>query len=164
MTTRLVQRTLVACAAGQAARRLDDFFRSHKHEDGAAYLPLWIDVRLPGLPAPMHVERGVSVTIEPAHRSGDMTPRYRVRWAPSEPGPFPLFSGELRVENAEDYDAFWLCLDGTYEPPLGLVGAAFDAIVGFRIAASCARNLLAQIADAIEAEFAADEARKVTTA
>ena len=89
-----------------------------------------------------------------------MTPRYAVAWAPEEPGPFPLFAGELRVENAEDYDAFWLVLRGSYEPPLGLVGAAFDAIVGSRIAAICARNLLTEIADNIETEFAADEARK----
>ena len=89
-----------------------------------------------------------------------MTPRYSVAWAPEDPGPFPLFAGELRVENAEDYDAFWLVLEGSYEPPLGLVGAAFDRIAGARIAAICARNLLARIADEIETEFTEDEARK----
>ena len=85
-----------------------------------------------------------------SRHAGDMTPRYAVAWAPEEPGPFPLFAGELQVENAEDYDAFWLVLRGAYEPPLGLVGAAFDYIVGSRIAATCARNLLTEIAESIE--------------
>ena len=82
----------------------------------------------------------------------------------SEPGPFPLFAGELQVENAEDYDAFWLVLDGSYEPPFGIAGAAFDRIVGVRIATICARNLLAHIAETIESHYGADEARKAASA
>jgi hypothetical protein len=163
MTSKIAQRTLVQCPAGQAAARLKEFFRAHGNPDGdTAQLPLWIDAGIPGLPAPLHLERDVIVTLRVNHKPGDMTPRYSVQWAPAEPGPFPLFAGELHVENDEDYDAFWLVLEGTYEPPLGLAGAAFDAILGSRIAAVCARNLLASIAAAVEAEYAAQEARKAT--
>jgi hypothetical protein len=163
MTTRIAQRTLVQCPLAQAAHRLTGFFRAHGNAAGdTARLSLGIDARVAGLPVPLHLERAVIVTLRPAHRAADMTPRYTVAWAPEEPGPFPLFAGELRVDGAEDYDAFWLVLEGSYEPPLGLVGAAFDAILGARIASTCARNLLAQIAESVEAAFAADEARKVT--
>jgi hypothetical protein len=165
MTSKIAQRTLVQCPSAQAARRLGDFFRAHGNPDGdTARLPLWTEVAVPGLPTPLHLERNVVATLQAQHRPGDMTPRYHVQWAPAEPGPFPLFAGELHVENDEDYDAFWLALKGTYEPPMGLVGAAFDAIVGSRIAAVCARNLLARIAEAIETEYGADEARKATIA
>ena len=161
MATKIVQQTLVQCPPSQAASRLRRFVAAHGNPDGdTARIVLGLDASLLGLPAPLRLERSVIVTIHGDHRSGDMTPRYAVAWAPEEPGPFPLFAGELQVENAEDYDAFWLVLRGTYEPPLGLVGAAFDYIVGSRIAAICARNLLGEIADSIESEFAADEARK----
>ena len=51
-------------------------------------------------------------------------------------------------------------LNGSYEPPLGAVGAAFDAVVGHKIAENTARNLLAVIADSIEADFVAVEESK----
>ena len=109
----------------------------------------------------MHIARNVIVTIRPDHKPADMSPRYQVAWEPEGAGLFPLFAGELNVESDDDYDAFWLALRGTYEPPLGLVGAAFDMVVGTHVAAVCARNLLATIAQSIEAAFVADEARKV---
>jgi hypothetical protein len=164
MSSKIAQRTLVQCPPAQASRRLHDFFRTHGSRDGdIARLPLWIEVTVPGL-TPLRLDRDVIVTLQAGHRQGDMTPRYHIQWAPAKPGPFPLFAGEMRVENDEDYHAFWLVLKGTYEPPLGLVGAAFDSIVGSRIAAVCARNLLTRIAEAIETEYVADEARKATTA
>ena len=163
MSTRIAQRTLVHCPPAQAAQRLSAYVREHGAADaGTAKLPLFVEAGIPGLPAPLRFERSVVVTLQPHHLSGDMTPRYSVQWAPAEPGPFPLFAGELRVENDEDYHAFYLVLEGSYEPPLGLVGAGFDVIVGSRIAALCARNLLAAIADAIESAFAHDEAQKAT--
>jgi hypothetical protein len=54
-------------------------------------------------------------------------------------------------------------LNGSYEPPLGPVGAAFDAVVGHKIAENTARNLLAMIADSIEADFVAIEETKAET-
>jgi hypothetical protein len=165
MTSKIAQRTLVQCPSAQAAARLGDFFRAHGNPDGdTAQLPLSIEVAVPGLPTPLHLERNVVVTLQAQRRPGDMTPCYHVQWASAQPGPFPLFAGELHVENDEGYDAFWLLIKGSYEPPLGLAGAAFDVIVGSRIAAVCARNLLTRIAESIETEFSAQEARKATVA
>jgi hypothetical protein len=161
MSTRISQRTLVTCPPAQSAHRLRDFFREHGKGDGdTAKLPLFLEIGVPGIRETLRLERSVIVTLQSAHLAGDMESRYRVQWAPEKPGPFPLFSGELRVEGDEDYNAFYLVLEGSYEPPLGLIGAGFDAVVGARIAAACARNLLSQIADSIEDNFAIDEARK----
>jgi hypothetical protein len=78
-----------------------------------------------------------------------MAPSYHVGWAPAQRGPFPLVDGSLQVERTVDYDAFYLVLQGSYQPSLGIVGAAFDAIVGARIASLCSRNLFALIAEGI---------------
>jgi hypothetical protein len=86
-----------------------------------------------------------------------------VTWAPERSGPYPTFTGDLAIESADDYNSFYLVLNGTYEPPLGAVGAAFDAVVGHRIAENTARNLLAVIADSIEADFVAVEETKAQT-
>jgi hypothetical protein len=161
MATRITQRTLVRCPSAQSAKRLADVFREHGNDAGdTAKLSLFLELSVPGLTEPLRLKRAVIVTLQPHHVKGDMEPRYRVQWAPAEPGPFPLFAGELRVEGDVDYNSFFLALDGSYEPPLGLIGAGFDVIVGSRVAAVCARNLLALIAENIESAFAADEARK----
>jgi hypothetical protein len=123
---------------------------------------LFLDLNVPGVSAPLRVKRAVIVTLQLHQLQGDMEPRYLVQWAPAEPGPFPLFAGELRLEGDEDYDSFNLVLDGSYEPPLGLVGAGFDAIVGSHIAGICARNLLSTLAERIERAFALDETRKAS--
>jgi hypothetical protein len=38
-----------------------------------------------------------------------------------------------------------LDLDGTYEPPLGLAGLAFDAVLGHRLAVAAVRQLLSDL-------------------
>ena len=162
MKSKIAQKTRVQCPLPQAAQRLRAFFAAHGNRDGdVALLPLSIDVTFPALDVPMRIARNVIVTITPDHKPADMVPRYHVAWEPEGAGLFPLFAGELNVESDDDYDAFWLTLLGTYKPPLGLVGAAFDVVVGSHIAAICARNFLATIAESIEAAFVADEANKV---
>ena len=100
------------------------------------------------------------VSLEPAHRPEDMTPRYRVHWEAEGGGHFPIFDGELTVGADDDYDAFWLLLDGAYAPPGGVAGQLFDAVVGHRIAATSARGLLTEIRLEIEALFTAQERAK----
>ncbi|MEO7202908.1 MAG: hypothetical protein ABI431_08570 [Candidatus Tumulicola sp.] len=155
------QNTEVHCPLFQASDRLAEVFRAHGNAEGdSAHLTLWVDASIPGMPTPIRLERSVIVTIERLHLVGEMVPTYTVRWGPTEPGPFPTFTGTLHVDADDDYDTFSLRLDGAYEPPLGLIGAAFDGIIGGRIAAMCSRNLLSLIAGEIEANYAKDEAEK----
>jgi hypothetical protein len=83
-----------------------------------------------------------------------------VHWEPAGGGLYPTFDGTLTVRADENYESSLLELRGRYDPPLGLVGEAFDAIAGSRIAAATARELLRTIAERIEDRFAADEAAK----
>lgn len=55
----------------------------------------------------------------------------------------------IAIQNGDDYDLSPFILKGTYQPPLGVFGAAFDAVVGHRIAQMTARSLIATIADSI---------------
>ena len=106
------------------------------------------------------VAQAALITVDPAHRPEDMTPRYKVRWEAEAGGPYPVFDGELTIGSDVDYNAFWLVLDGDYAPPGGIAGQVFDAVIGRRIATACARGLLAEMRGDIEARFTAQEQAK----
>ena len=140
--SQLEERSSVACPLAQAAMRLKYFFHEHATaEANAAKLTLGINVKVAGLPVPLTLQRSVIATIQPHHLPADMTPRYRVGWAPESPGPFPLFAGELVVESGDDYEMFTLRLSGAYTPPLGLFGKGFDVAVGNRLAHASALRI-----------------------
>lgn len=100
------------------------------------------------------------VTLTPAHRPEDMTPRYHVHWEAEGGGPYPVYDGELHIGADNDYNAFWLVLEGSYAPPGGPAGLLFDVVVGRGIAAASARGLLADIRTVIESFFATQEHAK----
>ena len=85
-----------------------------------------------------------------------------MHWEPEAPGPYPVFDGELSVASDEDYNAFWLVLDGSYKPPGGLAGGLFDALVGHRIAETVTHELFDTLRDAIEGYFGEEERGKQT--
>jgi hypothetical protein len=71
---------------------------------------------------------------------------WNVRWTPEGGGPYPDFTGELTVRQDGAKGPF-LELEGSYEPPLGYAGAAFDMLAGSRIAAATAQAVLRLIVD-----------------
>jgi hypothetical protein len=75
-----------------------------------------------------------------------------IAWKPHDGGPYPIFRGTLSVEDVGG-NFSRLDLDGAYDPPLGIVGAAFDAVVGHRIAVAGARQLLEEIKNGMELAF-----------
>lgn len=104
-----------------------------------------------GVPSDVGLEREVVarflVGYDPLHLSKPMS----VDWEPSGGGPFPHFTGTLTINEDEDYGSCVISLFGSYEPPLGIVGRGFDAVVGNRIALATARRLLEEIRDGMEA-------------
>jgi hypothetical protein len=157
MTTLHLSRP-VACVVGQAPQYLDRFFAEHAKGD-AAVLALRAPFVIPGLPE-MTLTRDSVVRIARANHRGEMIARYDVSWQPSGGGPFPSFTGSLSIPNAEDYENCFLQLDGSYEPPLGKLGAAFDAVVGHAVAESTGRDLLERIGTYLEQSCRATEAAK----
>ena len=159
--TKLSERTLMDAPLAQAAARVTSFFNLHtKQGEDSAHLPLRLNLDIPGLPRPLAFEKNVVATFVPDRHPGDMVPRYRVTWAPEEGGPFPNFEGQLYVDGDQDYDRFWLILEGQYTPPFGLVGEAFDALAGHAIAGATARDLLERIRAGVEAEYRKAEESK----
>jgi hypothetical protein len=61
---------------------------------------------------------------------------------------FPVLDADLTLRAGGDAVAV-LRLDGSYRPPLGLVGASLDRAVLGHVAAATARAFLRQVADAI---------------
>jgi hypothetical protein len=124
--------TTVACPFDEVPDRL------YAHFDGGdAVLPLRLRF------GDLRVERDVNFHLQ----SKPAYPGYRlldVSWTPKDGGPYPRFTGTLSV--AED-GAGWsrIEIDGSYRPPFGIAGAAFDAAVGQRIAQATASELLAEL-------------------
>lgn len=148
--TEIAEKILVTAPLGSAARLLAHFMEQHPGPNGSARLTLrFRDLEAPAL-----------VSLTPDRQPGDMTPRYRVHWEAAEGAHYPVFDGALTVGGAEDYNAFWLILNGGYEPPGGIVGKVFDAVVGHKVAEETARGLLADMRDAIERDVAREEAQK----
>ena len=88
---------------------------------------------------------------------------WMLHWDPVG-GIYPSFDGTLTVQAEDTYRTSRLALDGSYTPPGGAPGAAFDAVVGSRIAAATAQELLRRIGDALEQRYRTEEAAKTASA
>lgn len=149
--TRLAERGLVRAPLASAARFLTAFVAANAAPGGK------------GARVVLHVggfSEPAIVTLTPTHQPGDMTPRFGIHWEAEGGGTFPVFYGELIVQADDDYNAFWIAIDGTYEPPAGIVGKVFDVIVGERLAAETTKNLIAMIRDYVERLFQSEEQHK----
>jgi hypothetical protein len=149
--TPIAEKLLVRAPLASAHRLLQAFLDGHPAPKGAGAR---IVLRAGEAAQP------ALVVLQQVRRPQDMTPFYKVHWEAEGRGPFPVFDGILTVGGDEDYNAFWLTLEGVYVPPGGVAGQVFDAVIGRRIAETTARGLLEQIRSAAEALFAAEERAK----
>jgi hypothetical protein len=157
----LRRRVPIECPVSLAPRLLAAFFKVHEGADHeVARFEVGLEANIPGLPAPLSVSHAVVATLTAQPHPTDMQPRFLVAWSPTGGAPLPSFDGTLTVESDEDYNSFFLVLDGTYEPPMGLPGRAFDALLGHRIAEATADLLLHRIRAFVEKAHAEDEAGK----
>jgi hypothetical protein len=73
--------------------------------------------------------------------------RLRFEWKATEsPGLFPLMHAELAVYPLTARET-QLDFSGTYEPPLGLLGTALDAVAGNRIADASVHQFVSEVAE-----------------
>ncbi len=72
-----------------------------------------------------------------------------VRWSAKGGGPYPTFIGSLACL-PENPTTSRIELEGTYTIPGGVVGKAFDAVVGQRIAVAAAQSLLQSLVTIVE--------------
>jgi hypothetical protein len=119
----------------------------HPDESGAI-VPLRLQV------GDLTVEREVRLSIVPVRRY----PGYEVMeigWHAAGGGPYPAFRGTLSAEQS-GRSFCRLELDGAYEPPGNVAGAAFDAVIGKRIAHAVAQTLLEHLKGAFETAHSAE--------
>ncbi len=106
------------------------------------------------------LKKDVAVTFAPGIDPMHIDQPWSVHWVPEGGGPYPDFDGELTVRAADDYTACVLELRGEYKPPGGMLGEAFDRVVGGRIATLTARTLLLTIGSEFESRYRAEEEEK----
>lgn len=82
------------------------------------------------------------------HRSGLV---YPIKWTASGASAlFPELNADLALSQMGPHMTS-LSLDGTYEPPLGVVGRVVDRVVLGRVADATVRNWMDRLADALSA-------------
>jgi hypothetical protein len=105
------------------------------------------------------ISKDVVVTVQRGVDPSHFDQPWVLHWEPNG-GAFPSFDGTLTVQAEETYRTSRLALDGSYTPPGGTAGAAFDAVVGTKVASATAQELLRKIGDALEQRYQAEEAAK----
>jgi|SRR5665213_2065186 len=156
--TSIAERHFVSCPYGLAK----SFVASELFPTGEGQLEWILHVappKLKGIDLSKDVDVSVSRAIDPMH----FDEPWNLTWAPHGGGPFPTFSGTLTVRADEDWNVSALEIKGSYEPPLGPAGMAFDRLLGSRLAELTAKALLAQIGDRLIAHYRATEAAKPAT-
>jgi hypothetical protein len=77
----------------------------------------------------------------------DPVTRLQLEWqAARMPGLFPFMQAELSIYPLTSAET-QLDFSGVYEPPLGAVGKALDAVAGYRIAESSVHRFVADVAE-----------------
>jgi hypothetical protein len=110
------------------------------------------------------VEIAADITIEIANIAGARSPsnqpaiRIDLTWkSKRSPGLFPEMTGSLWAYALSSRET-QLELNGSYDPPLGLLGDAIDAIALHRLAEESVRRFITDIAAFLRAELPAEPA------
>ncbi len=139
----------VACPTFYALHHAERFFTVHRRDRAPDVLMLRVDLSSLGLPGSSQALHEVRVTHALTEDKGQKG--LALTWDPQDKT-VPRFSGTLTSSESAP-GTTTLTLEGTYTPPLGIAGKAFDLIVGRKMAAATARALLEDIKQFVEADF-----------
>jgi hypothetical protein len=140
----------VNCPSYYLIRHAERYFTVHRRGQTPGIFNLTVDMTKVGLPGKVQARHDVRMRYESSGGTGghaviDLT------WDPDDRF-VPRFAGTLFGESLEDGRSR-LTLAGKYDPPFGPVGAAFDAVLGHRIAAATADAFLQDIKQFIESDY-----------
>ena len=114
--------------------------------DRARSVAAELRVNIAGIDIAAEVVVNVGEAAEGQSPYGSPVTRLPVSWAAAKhPGLFPLMTAELSVYPLTSTET-QLDFLGRYEPPLGVVGDAVNALVGHRIAEASVHRLIADVA------------------
>src|SRR5271156_3354802 len=117
--------TSVRCPFEAVPKYLEEYFNRHGGRDGVGAR---VDLMAPL--GDVYLERNVIASLVPKHGYPGYD-CFSIGWEPEGGGPYPTFSGSLSV-SPESGAYSRIDLDGSYVPPGGPIGAAFDAALGHR--------------------------------
>jgi hypothetical protein len=109
------------------------------------------------------IARTVTAKTQRLAGAANYTSRYRVAWDAGRTArgiPTPAFEGTLTIAAGEDYDETALEIAGSYDPPGGPAGQAFDELLGRRVMHATMSALLAGVGEELRAAHAHIEAGK----
>lgn len=141
---------LLHCAWPGANHFVESFYLRLAGDGPGRTLALHVRLADIGFPSQLMLEREVRATFIRLPTEEVPTTGFHVEWEVADGGPYPRFTGWLFLHRGPDDQTSILELEGTYTPPLGAVGAFFDAAIGKNIAESTAAALLTDIVHAIE--------------
>jgi hypothetical protein len=147
--TDIYERRIVHRPQRDAVRYLTAFVAEHRSGDGKVRIALHRPRSIFAVWR-SSIERSVTASFYSLQSTSDPHLTYSITWAAKGAGQLPEFAGALAVERLSNADCFGLLLSGHYEPPLGMLGAVFDAVLGRRIAHGSAQSLLRSIAAGID--------------
>jgi hypothetical protein len=153
-TNRVRAKIAVDCPIAEAQKRLLAFFDARRVNGGPARVELRVPLEGIVSDPQLALWRDVEVTTRRARDDENLNDLVRIQWKPVDDGPYPTFRGALITWAEHDPQRSYLELDGSYDPPLGVAGAAFDEIVGHEIAKRTAQALLDDIARAMSSPAA----------
>jgi hypothetical protein len=153
--SKIYQAIYVDCPPQRAQAYLLSHFENSRRRHGRAMVPLTATL---GSKSGAHVtvERNATATFAPSTNVGGLEYQVQIEWTPATNEPLPKFDGTFRVQWDEEYGRSRLVLEGEYEPPLGIVGRAFDATVGRRVAQNTVESLLETLRLEIESAYRRD--------
>jgi hypothetical protein len=135
----------VLCPFEQTPQAAAAYAASLPTADGKSVIPIRVSV------GDVVVERNADLVLKHS-RAYPGFEIMEIAWQAHDGGPYPVFRGTLSVEDVGG-NFSRLDLDGSYDPPLGIAGVVFDAVIGHRIAVEAARKLLDEIKVGMELAF-----------
>ncbi len=117
-----------------------------KSEDNAADL----HAKVAGFEFHQDVVIDVKSYTEIASESGEKLVISLTWKAASDSSLLPVMDAKIHVSPLEEQQKTMVDFRGEYEPPLGLLGQAFDTVVGHRVAEDSVKHLLEELAMYLE--------------
>ncbi|HTX02209.1 MAG TPA: hypothetical protein VMD07_00910 [Candidatus Acidoferrales bacterium] len=136
----LKESVIVQTPFAQAADLIERFFMASSPED--AVLTLHLSAPGAGLGVGGFALAHDVVVSFRRTKGRNQTIVFEIHWESADGGPYPTCDCTLTVAEDETYESCRLILEGKYTPPGWVAGAAFDAVLGSRIADATAKELL----------------------
>jgi len=158
--TAIRERQYIKCPFNKAPSFLNNYIErlSRSIDPDGSILRLEVPLAALGIPSGLNIGHDVVAHFAAPDDSYGVQ-RIAVTWKPEGGGAFPTLTGFISVEQDERYGSSSLLLEGTYEPPFGVAGLAFDAAFGRRIASATAHELLHVLRCKIEDSWSAANAK-----